>query len=126
MITLVIIAVLSYTICIAYETTIGVTYPGLIHFSLFWFFVLCSAMPFKILFHQTRAYFWKSMLEIFKTPFVDVVFEHFFIADQLTSCGVVFLDVLYALSYYFSGTFLTSGIYFIHHVHSFILFFRKC
>jgi len=52
-------------------------------------------------------YFWKCILEIFKTPFVDVVFEHFFIADQLTSCGVVLLDIQYAFVYYGTRDFIT-------------------
>eukprot|EP00475_Leptophrys_vorax_P036158 TRINITY_DN6058_c0_g1_i2.p1 TRINITY_DN6058_c0_g1~~TRINITY_DN6058_c0_g1_i2.p1 ORF type:complete len:862 (+),score=230.97 TRINITY_DN6058_c0_g1_i2:308-2587(+) len=107
LLTLVIADVLFYTISVAYKSSIGIDNPGYIHFVLLLTLLACSALPVDILFYQSRKYFWSCLLEIIKTPFVDVVFEHFFIADQLTSCGVVLLDLQYALVYYCTGNFIT-------------------
>jgi hypothetical protein len=109
MLVLIIADVLFYAICVAYKSSINIEEPGFIHLSLFSFFIICAVFPAPILFHRTRLYFVTCLVEIFKTPFVDVVFEHFFIADQLTSCGVVLLDIQYALAFYGTGDFITHG-----------------
>jgi hypothetical protein len=98
-----------FGIAVNLKSDIGIDHPAYIHLFLFLLLFFMIILPIPFFFHHTRKYLAAAILKIVQTPFVDVTFEHFFIADQLTSSSIVFLDLQYALVFYMSGSYLSSG-----------------
>ena len=97
-----------FGVAVNLKDQLNIKHPAYIHLFLFLVLLIMVINPFPILYYNTRKYMGYALLQILKTPFADVGFEHFFIADQLTSSVIVLLDLQYALVFYMSGSYLSS------------------
>jgi hypothetical protein len=106
---IVLVAALLLIIMVNTHNALG---RSLIPLSILLTFGVCLMLPVKgFLYHNTRIYFWKTMQNIVVTPLWEYETKHVFFADHWTSMGVVLLDLQYALYFYFTGSFLSSGNY---------------
>jgi hypothetical protein len=98
--------VLLFIILVNMQNSLG---KSLTPLSLFVTLGFILILPAKMILHNTRIYFWRTMRNVFITPLWEIEAKHAFFADQWTSIGVVLLDLEYAFFFYFSGSFLSSS-----------------